>query len=246
MMSKSQKTKKNNHQEYLIHDNGGRPFKVKITHTNVKVYKLINYDTNTYSDHEILSFDVKKCFIGSSPKNEMTLFSGGYGKKFYGNSILLHIKDNEYVYIGSEIYSFQSMSEIVKYVSPVGNSDVPYPYAIDKNNNIYLMIENVILTNEKVKNDNKFDPYHIYYAKSKIYKFEDDMFYINDESYNFDYKPYPLEDYKWLTRDHQKIYLKVQNKKKLLTKNDYIKILTDYGNKKGFVPIQKKILQNRL
>jgi hypothetical protein len=246
MISKSQKTKKKNQQEYLIHDNGGRPFKVKITNTNVKVYKLISYETDTYSDNAILSFDVKKCFIGNSPKNDMTLFSGGYGKKFYGNSILLHIKDNEYVYIGSEIYSFQSNGEIIKYVSPVGNSDVPYPYAIDKNNNIYLMIENVILTNETVKNNNNFDPYNIYYDKSKIYNFKDDMFYINDECYNFNYNPYPLEDYKRLTRDQQKIYLKVQNKKQLLTKNDYIKLLNDYGKKKGFLPIKKKILQKRL
>jgi hypothetical protein len=108
------------------------------------------------------------------------------------------------------------------------------------------MIENVILTNETFKNNNNFNPYNIYYDKSKIYNFKDDMFYINDECYNFNYNPYPLEDYKRLTRDQQKIYLKVQNKKQLLTKNDYIKLLNDYGKKKGFLPIKKKILQKRL
>ena len=33
----------------------------------------------------------KKVFIGKSVKNEMTKFSGGYGKYFDGNSILLNI-----------------------------------------------------------------------------------------------------------------------------------------------------------
>ena len=71
----------------------------------------------------------------------MTKFSGGYGKFFDGNSILLKLSKNKYVYIGSVIYSFTSYNEITTFISPVGNSDVPYPYAIDEKNNYYLLLE---------------------------------------------------------------------------------------------------------
>ena len=72
------------------------------------------------------------------------------------------IKDNEYVFIGSEFFSFQSLSEIHTFVSPVGNNDVPYPYAIDSNNNYYLLAENVVLTKMLKPDDNPYDYYYQY------------------------------------------------------------------------------------
>ena len=36
----------------------------------------------------------------------------------------------KYVYIGSEIYEFESHDPIKQYESPVGNNGVPYPYGI--------------------------------------------------------------------------------------------------------------------
>ena len=36
----------------------------------------------------------------------MTKFSGGHGKEFDGNSILLKIKKDRYVFIGNTIYEF--------------------------------------------------------------------------------------------------------------------------------------------
>ena len=62
----------------------------------------------------------------------MTEFSGGYGEKWDGNSILLRIGDaNEfrYVYIGCTVFEFTADEKVIKYVSSVGNNCVPYPYA---------------------------------------------------------------------------------------------------------------------
>jgi len=70
----------------------------------------------------------------------MTEFSGGYCSEFDGNTILLHIKNNEYVHIYDIIISFTSNSKIIQYVSPVGNNDVPYPYAVDEHNNYYFFV----------------------------------------------------------------------------------------------------------
>lgn len=66
---------------YLIHHNGSRPYKVVIDKDkNVKVYKYKS--ENEYEDKEFKTFKPRKIFIGKSPKNKMTIFSGGHGKKF--------------------------------------------------------------------------------------------------------------------------------------------------------------------
>src|SRR5579872_1229228 len=103
---------------YYIHDNGGRPFGVNMNN-NISIFS--NYKKYKH----IFTFKPIEIFIGKSPKNKMTLFSGGYGEKFDGNSILLRIKELEYVLIGSEIIRFNSLFLIKEFISPVGNNDVP-------------------------------------------------------------------------------------------------------------------------
>ena len=64
-------------------------------------------------------------------KIKTTIFSNGYGAKFTDNSILLKIKKNKYIFISHIIFSFTSKSEIKKFISLIGNNNIPYPYAID-------------------------------------------------------------------------------------------------------------------
>uniref|UniRef100_A0A6C0HMK1 Uncharacterized protein n=1 Tax=viral metagenome TaxID=1070528 RepID=A0A6C0HMK1_9ZZZZ len=258
------KTQKNIQNVYYILDNRNKPFKVVINGKTIKILKNLDKYLE-YEKTPSLTFNANKIFIGYSPKTEMTLISDGYGPKYNGNSILLYIKDNEYVYIGHEIYSFTSISEIIKYVSPVGNNDVPYPYAIDKDNNIYLMIENVILLNKFFKNLNsssiditndKFDPYRIYYDNCNLNL----DFYIESEQYKMKYEPFPIKDYKRLTDyigkrnstsktgNRKNLYIKFKGNpnKTLLTSKSYVKLLTDFGNKMGYLPLKTKIIQKRL
>ena len=122
--------------KYLIHDNGGRPFLVNINGKDVSIFKLpkgVEEDRDTSkSDYTELVKEykgVKKIFIGKSPKIEMTIFSAGYGKDFDGNSILVEISDKRYCLISDRIVEFTTKDNIVKFVSPVGNNDVPYPLA---------------------------------------------------------------------------------------------------------------------
>jgi len=91
----------------------------------------------------------------------MTEISRGFGNHWNGNSILLMMTKYDYVYIGSKIYRFKTKSEINKYYSPVGNSGVPYPHAVDKENNFYLMIEDVVIKNMPKRYYS--DPYFYYY-----------------------------------------------------------------------------------
>ena len=150
---------------YLIHDNGGRPFKVEIVNNKtVKIYKQM--DDASYDKKPIQIFKTDKLFIGKSPKNEMTEFSAGHGPKFDGNTILLRATNNEYIFIGSEIFKFKTHAPIMEYTSPVGNNDVPYPHAVDEAGNYYLLVENIILQHDDKMMDKMQtydDPYLYYY-----------------------------------------------------------------------------------
>lgn len=255
--------------KYQIHDNGGRPFLVETNHTTgvVNVYKEMPNESGLVSERKysvdpIVSFDAKYIFIGKSPLNKMTKFSGGHGKKFDGNTILLHINDNNYVYIGAQIYKFKSFGKIIKYESPVGNNDVPYPYAIDENGKTYLMIEDVVLNNFK-KNSVYDNPYYYYYHYQLITKNEGIIpvqkpvllnnlniveFYIGDDQYTMRYYPNPTKEYDRLIPSYgNKMYIVSKDtKKNILTKEAYIKLMKDFGKTAGFSRMKSvKILVKR-
>ena len=253
---------------YYTHDNGGRPFKVVIDDKKVYVYKYKKYDehTNTflYSEKPI-KYEKKnhfKCiniFIGKSPKNPRTIYSGGYGSKFTGNSILLQITKNKYVFIGDKIFSFTSKSEIKKFISPVGNNDVPYPYAVDVDGKYYLMIEDVII--DKITNIKKYDndPYEFYYnnrtltniqnpGESNILNIKE--FYIGDNPYNYSYKTNPSSDFDRVSSwEDFGVGMKIKyldGSEELLTKKRYIQLNKKIGKHFGFSKLKTRIIQKRL
>jgi hypothetical protein len=71
--------------------------------------------------------------------------TGGYDglkpSEAEGNSILVK-KGSKYIYIGHEIYEFSPVEgdTIEAYYSDIGNSDVPYPYAVGKTH-VYILLE---------------------------------------------------------------------------------------------------------
>lgn len=253
---------------YYTDDNGSKPFKVVIDNKKVYVYKYKKYDENTdtilYSEKPIKYekknfFKYKNIFIGKSPKNKTTIASGGHGAKFSGNSILLQITKNKYIFIGHIIFSFTSKSEIKKFVSPVGNNYVPYPYAIDIDGRYYLMIEDVII--DKITNIKKYDndPYEFYYnnrtltniqnpGKSNILNIKE--FYIGSNPYNYSYETNPSSKFNRVSLwedfgDGMKIkYL--DGSEELLTKKRYIQLNKKIEKHFGFSKLRKKIIQKRL
>lgn len=245
-------------EEYLTHDNGGRPFKVVIDKNinQVTVYKANwnidrdncrNCDDYVFYKDPILVVDPEEIFIGKSPKIAMTEFSLGYGPKFDGNSILLHMKADKYIFIGSNIFSFESLAKIIKFVSPVGGSDVPYPYAIDENNNYYLLTEDVILGAKSYDEYMKEydEPYEYYYdyrlitmdrgyvnPKKPKNKFRDiDEWYIGNNRYTFRYKPFPNEEYDRLTTS-KKTYNMTSDGKKIDSDSLFFLLIRAFNNGK--------------
>ena len=176
----------NNHKgykKYFTHRNYSRPYLVFVGKNDAYVYvqsindKYINeddlFENEEYYTKLIGYFKFENIFIGKTILNEMTKFSGGHGKWADGNSILIHISSDKYIFIGSDIYSFKSFSKIKKFYSPIGNNDVPYPYAIDDNNNNYLLIEKMVVENFSSKKLKKYyydDPYTIYYNINELHR----------------------------------------------------------------------------
>lgn len=144
---------------YTPDDNGGTPFYVYVSpkEDEISVYTIpktsyIPKDDEDdpgkeYYTERVFHAYPKKIYIGKSPKNNMTEFSCGHGKKFDGNTILVDMGNNEYVYIQAAVEWFKSLASIVRYVSPVGNDRVPYPFAVDSKKNYYLLGYGVYITN---------------------------------------------------------------------------------------------------
>lgn len=140
---------------YNIIDNGGEPYKVIITEKKIyiftkylKINKLIKIIKN-----------YNEIFIG-----ENKIKYSDYTENFVGSSILVELNNNNYIFIGMEIYKFKTKEKINKFYSIMGNSMVPYPYGkTDKY--IYLMIENVYLE----RNFTNIHPYLYYYNHDKKY-----------------------------------------------------------------------------
>ena len=143
--AKQKKTQRCKKKTYKILDNGGTPYVVEITPTTVCI--------EDNKGKEIYETPYKKVFLG-----EGRLTDAIYRK---GSSILACIKENHYVYIGSEIYSFRTTEPIVAYESPVGSSSVPYPYAVGEEYT-YFMLDKEKVPNELL--DHTKDAYGQFYG----------------------------------------------------------------------------------
>ena len=134
---------------YYTHFNGGRPFKVTVVGNEVTVQKRVK-GTDEYL-RTICKIVCEEVHVGTSPPSPATIYSGGYGPAFDGNSILLRLSSRWYRFIGNEIFDFPVNAPIVKFSSPVGNNDVPYPYARDAWGNYYLLTEDIVIApNDKL------------------------------------------------------------------------------------------------
>jgi hypothetical protein len=189
-------------ESFATHDNGGRAFRVFMAGPDVTVVRLLEDDGSVKELEHATVFRPVRAFVGHSPKNAMTEFSGGHGPTFRGNSVLFDLGDGLYVHVGASVISFTPEAPIARFSSPVGGSDVPYPYAIDQLGNAYLLIEGAVLDAEHVRERHDVGPYERYYARCLLTADEGcvppkhpeiawfdgiERFYIGDELYTLNY-----------------------------------------------------------
>lgn len=155
---------------YLTHGNGGRPFLVYVGKDSATVYSAPNRldpDSCSYEEFKNSYTKLVKRFTGVEkkfiPKYPSIMMRGGKTFERTGNSVLLKVKTG-YVFIGDEIYSFKTKEEIKKLYSPVGNSDVPYPLAVGKDN-VYLLLDKKYVSKKDFPKgiDWENDAYGFYY-----------------------------------------------------------------------------------
>jgi len=110
--------------KYGIHDNGGIPFVVHVT----KKTKV-----------EVINNEGELVF---STENALRVLPGNAKKKAdKGNTVLIELPDNKYVYIGGrhiKQFSLIKGDRILRYESPLGNNDVSYPFAIGREYVYYM------------------------------------------------------------------------------------------------------------
>jgi hypothetical protein len=151
--------------------NGGLFYYVHVSPKSINVFEFTgselddtdletkNDDFEVYFDKHVLCTDYKKLFIGDDKKNKH------YG---YGNSVLIHVRDDEYIFICNKIVQFKTDKKITKFFSPIGNSSVPYPYAEDEDSRILLLVdENKGKVSIPVLQHYFNDPWGDYYGHTK-------------------------------------------------------------------------------
>ena len=151
-------TKSKSLEVYQLDSDGWEEYRNKHHTTKNGTYKCGYYDDekiNEFYNMLVFKTKYKDIFIGEDPAWSAAK----------GNSILVNKNDKDYIFIGECVYVFQPEDKIVKYFSPVGNSNVPYPYAIGEKY-IYFMIDyNFVLLNGFTQSELD-DPYMKLYGHS--------------------------------------------------------------------------------
>lgn len=151
-------------QSYETHANGGRPFRVDVhpqtASGNIPVdVKCLEPVVATLGARELsLHYDCARVFIGRD-----TYVAADESAPHPGNTILLHLGDSQYIYVGETIKYLDLGGDIIGgYMSPIGNNDVPYPFAVSATH-IYLLLDNVRVPICELDQIAQQDPYAVYY-----------------------------------------------------------------------------------
>lgn len=235
---------------YLTHDNRGRPFEVRVGTKTVTVSRTTDTvagDTMVEEKPWSKTFTTSQTFVGRSKLNKMTSWSGGAGPYFDGNSFLLCTGELEYVFVGHEIFSFKSLDPIVKYCSPVGNNDVPYPWAVDRAGNVYLMLDKVVMLasaerDAACKAPN--DPYTCYYYDQRKWSDAPFEWFLGEEEqpHEMSYTAFPQKRHAGLVDGNpwSSMSIKYPNEgKRLLEEEEYCKLMKELGEAKRFQPMEE-------
>lgn len=240
---------------YDTHDNGGRAFRVKISENKDGTKHLVVRRMVTRRSRPMFQIDVNRVLVGKSTPNHMTSTLVTDRPEYDGNSILVELSDLVYLHIGRTILEFRTKSSVSRYESPVGNNDVPYPYAVDIRGNYYLPIENVILltrpglSEEAEGNGN--DPYTYYYAHGlmsvnfgRVPPLEPidgpyrgiQFMTVGQEKYYMTYHPDAGEVYDRLTsEDNGPMFIYYDDETvEQMTRESYIRLMKEFGKDKGF------------
>lgn len=136
-----------NRTSVVTHYNSVPTYKVDVSPGDFSVFVInptedcfeYNGNPSCYTSQVISQTKYMEIFLGKdalSPKND-------------NNTVLIHVGKKKYIVVCDDIYSFTAPEKITHYASPVGPSDVPYPYAMSKSY-IYLLAYRVYFRKESI------------------------------------------------------------------------------------------------
>ena len=162
------KTIKTPKSKYITLDNGDRPYVVYDYGNKIDVYFNRNTAENkkdgssTFTlQGKIMEISYKKIFVGEN-------YLESSRKHDKGSSIVVETSPLHYTFIGDCIFEFRTLDPIKILYSPVGNSAVPYPYAVGETNTYLLTPQYLYIPNENI--DLTQDVYDQYYADVKRFR----------------------------------------------------------------------------
>jgi len=107
-----------------------------------------------------------------------------------GNSVLLKLQNNKYIFIGESIFSFSTPSndKITSFSSPMGNSAVPYPFAVG-HKYTYLFLEHIYVPNSTLRDfdTDLQDPYDWFYQHTSNLTSQNVQAMQNHQKWQADY-----------------------------------------------------------
>jgi hypothetical protein len=130
-----------NNGEWVVNGSNTHPYKVEVRANQVTIYTMppINFD---YPDPKNYTIVFKKLtaegvYPGSAPCDpDMYLSTDGCNN--VGNTVLIHISGNKYMYVGSEIYEFTIDDEFEAYYSVMTTNGISCP-ALLGSKHVYLL-----------------------------------------------------------------------------------------------------------
>lgn len=122
--------------KYVITDNGAKPWIVEDFPKEKKAIIYRNHGDNVDSIVDPVKVTEFK-YLALWPSSDSSAF--GDWKK--GNTVLIQKSKSTFVLVYRAVSEFKILDEPVKFMSPIGNNDVPYPYLIGTKY-VYFLVDN--------------------------------------------------------------------------------------------------------
>lgn len=157
---------------YFTHDNGSRPFYVKIRDGKVIILRAM-YDKK--SEESSAYGPIYNKVVYTIPAYEKVWVGANKGKyankhegENVGSSVLIHVRDLTYVYIGDRVFEFKAPEAITEFHGIMGNSDVVYAFAKGDENTYFFASDVSYLPNTAIRTTG--DPYEAFYGDATVQK----------------------------------------------------------------------------
>ena len=133
-----------------------------------QIYKMPYRDSPHHEIEMVIKFDYHYLF------KPFDLDKKTHARIVTDENFLFKNEDKKYIFVGENVYNFETIDDIDEYFSETGNKDIKYLFALSKEN-IYYMAHQKYITIEEIENSKMFDEYQYLYKKDSELKGYNDI-----------------------------------------------------------------------